>query len=351
MRKIALYASGALIVLAAAAAIASGYLYFYSQRPHARFVLNMAGLRAPAEFTEREVTLDVKGRRVPVLMFTKQGAPGGRYMMLLHGFSPEAHRDPRMKKLAVSICDGTGLGVFIPRVDSFFRGKLAGGEVTGEIAETYTALARAYPGRYYAFGACLGATVMVVALQKVPAELYPKKLLLFGPITDGKALLKDHSEKRLPGQDIILKLVVTANMEIFSEKEKSLIRTAMMNAGTGRTDESRIKRILGERLFHDISIVNLKNSDIEAVTPESMAGAGAVVPDSRFYILHSRNDTIVPSVQGRGISDVIRGRGGRAPYLETGLFSHADSNITAGTFVGELRYMLSFFADFFAEEN
>ena len=77
----------------------------------------------------RLIKSDATLRQVPVLMFTKQGAPGGRYMMLLHGFSPGAHRDPRMKKLAVSICDGTGIGVFIPRVDSFFRGKLAGSKV------------------------------------------------------------------------------------------------------------------------------------------------------------------------------------------------------------------------------
>lgn len=350
MKKIARYLLIVLAVIVSLAAAAAVWFYFYSQKPHARFVLDMAGIREPVDFREREITLEVKGKQVPVTEFTKPGAPGGRYMVLLHGFAPEAHRDPRMKKLAASICDGTGITVFIPLIKSLFNRAISMKEIADEIGGTYTTLARAYQGRYYAFGACMGGSLLVMGMQNVPRELYPQKLLLFGPITDGKSLMKDHSEKRIPGQDIILKLIITANMEVYNEKEKALIRKAMMNAGAGRTDESKMKRILGERLFHDISIVNLKNRDLESVTPDTILGRGSV-PDAKFYILHSRNDTIVPSVQGKSIAQIIKGRGGKAPYLETGLFDHAESHITARGFISEMWYMMSFWADFFAEEN
>jgi len=195
----------------------------------------------------------------------------------------------------------------------------------------------------------MGASLLAMGLQTVPAEIYPEKLLLVGPITDGKSLMKLHDGNGIPNQDIIFKLIVTANMEVFSDNEKALIRKAMLNAGSGKTDESRIRRILGERLFNDISIVSLKNRDMESVTPDSILGSG--VPNAKFYILHSRNDTIVPSVQGKSISRIIRGRGGKAPYLETGLLDHADSHITARGFISEARHMMSFWADFFAEER
>ena len=349
LKKFTRYLCIGLAALALVVAAASVWFYFYSKKPHARFVLNMAGVREPVDFQERELRLDVKGASVPVMEFVKPGATVGRYMVLLHGFSPLAHRDPRMKKMAASICDATGITVFIPRVASLFHDKLSMNEAAAEIADTYTSLSRAHPGRYYAFGVCMGASLLVMGLQKVPADIYPTKLLLVGPITDGKSLMKLHGEKNIPNQDIIFKLIVTANMEVFNDNEKALIRKAMLNAGSGRTDESRIRRILGERLFNDISIVSLKNRDMESVTPDSILGSG--VPNAKFYILHSRNDTIVPSVQGKSIAQIIRGRGGKAPYLETGLLDHADSHITARGFISEARHMMSFWADFFAEER
>jgi hypothetical protein len=351
LRKVFRITAVVLACLGALIAALSVFLYFYVQKPHVRFVLNMSGLREPRSYTESEILLDYDSASAPVLMYQRPGETPGRYMLLLHGFAPEGHRDPRMKRMAASICDATGIGVMVPGISSMLTGHLKFHDILREIAGVYTALARTYPGRYYAFGACMGASLLVLALNDVPGEFYPKKLLLFGPIADGSSLLNDYNTGKMKGADIILKLAVTANMGVFSEKERDLIRKAMMNAGAGRTDESRMKQILGDKLFHDISIVSLKNSDIESLDAAGMLGGSAALPESRFYIMHSRNDSIVPSTQGKSISEFIRGRGGRAPFLETGLFDHAESRITATSLVSELKYMLSFFADFFDEND
>ncbi len=351
VKKVVRITAVVLACLGVLLAVVSVFLFFYVQKPHVRFVLNMSGLREPTSFTEREINLEHDGASAPVLIYQRPGESPGRYMLLLHGFAPEGHRDPRMKRMAASICDATGIGVMVPGISSMLTGHLKFDDIMREISGVYTALARAHPGRYYAFGACMGASLLVLSLNDVPRELYPKKLLLFGPIADGSSLLNDYNSGKMKGADIILKLAVTANMGVFSEKERDLIRKAMLNAGTGRTDESRMKQILGDKLFHDISIVSLKSTDIESLDAAGMLGGGADLPESRFYIMHSRNDSIVPSTQGKSISEFIQSRGGRAPYLETGLFDHADTRITATSLAAELNYMLSFFADFFDENT
>lgn len=310
-----------------------------------KFLLTNTGFRSPGDYTKKEVFIDVKGEKVPVMFYCHKHAKSKKYFMLQHGLTPEGHKHPKIDRFAASICDATGMNVVIPYV----RGSIEGGSLTKTyetMADIYTVLVKNYPGRYRAFGACIGANILLVALNRVPDEIYPEKIFMLGPFYDGMTLFEFYNNLSKPDDiDIMVKMAITLNMDIFSEKEKDLIRKAIAASKPGTTDRSEMKKILGEKLFTDIAVVKLHHKDFEAIGPKTMFGKNKA--KCKFFILHSKTDNIIPYFEGKNLADFMKKSGISTKFLGTEYIEHAQNQTSVTGFIKEMKYLVQFFDELF----
>lgn len=345
-KKILLTTAIVIISLAVLAALCVAIAYHEAIKdPGARFLLSNTGFREPARFVRKEVFLNVKDKKVPARLYRFPGHVSKKYFLLQHGLTPDAYKHPKIDRFARSICDATGMNVIIPMVE---------GSVTGDslrntydrMADIYTATMRTYPGRYRAFGACIGANVLLIALNKVPEEFYPEKIFMLGPFADGKALFNFYNKLLNPEEiDIMVKLAITLNMDVFSQKEKALISKAIAASKPGVTDRSEMKKILGEKLYNDIAIVKLHHDDFEAINPRSMFGTKRA--RCTYYILHSKTDNIIPYFEGKNLAEFMKKSGINTNFLGTEILDHAENKTSVTGFLHELKYMVRFFDELF----
>lgn len=338
---------GAGIVLLALCAVAGGLAAWYWQRPSVRFLSVITGIAEPRGVTRLEEFVTPAGRPVSVMVYRVARPAAKRYFMLIPGLTPEGNRHDKIDRMARAFCYATGITILVPDVAALHGPTLDAGALRREIAGTYLALRDRYPGDYQAFGACFGASALVAAMATVPADRYPKKMLLYGPFMDGRELLTFYNKVNAD-VDFIVKLGISARMDIFTPAEQALIKKAMTLAGSGTTDRSRIRRIVGERLFNDIAVVRLRQPDLEAVNVDTLFGRGRPVPDCRYFILHSKSDTIIPLREGENLFAYLRRQGAHAQFLGTTLFSHTENRVTVTGMVTEFRYLVAFFDDYFA---
>ena len=339
MKKILAIITAVLLLVFAIAGVFGYKLY---SRPGIRHILNMSGYTEPDDYIKEEVTIQVNDKNIPVMKYTRPGDPSKTWYILIHGFAPAAHTHPRLNQMAASICDVTGMSVLIPRIPAFFEKDADVQPIVKDIRNVYTALVREFPGKHRGFGACLGGTMLLLALQEVPASVYPGKILLFGPMNDGKGLARsmNDNDQQL---DFIVKLAITANMEIFSKEERELIHDAMMATSPGRTDRARMKQILGESLYQDISILKVDRSFFNKY---SKAKPGQVVPrevECQYFILHSRNDDIIPFSEGRSLFESLEAEGKNVQFYGTEVTGHTRNRVTVKGLYHELKYLAEFF--------
>ena len=331
------------LALLAAASAAIGYALALRD-PGARFLLSNTGFREPMRFVKTEVYLDVKGEKVPAMLYRFPGHVSHTYFMLQHGLTPDAYKHPKIDRFARSICDATGMNVIIPMV----KGSIEGGSLTNayqRMADIYTAVARQYPGRYRAFGACIGANILLVALNRVPDEYYPEKIFMLGPFADGRKLFAFYNKLLHPEDiDIMVKLAITLNMDIFTKEEKALISKAIAASKPGVTDRSEMKKILGSKLYNDIAIVKLHHNDFEAINPRSMFSKRM---KCKYFILHSKTDNIIPFYEGQNLAEFMRKSGISTNFLGTEILDHAENKTSVTGFMHELKYMIRFFDELF----
>jgi len=321
--------------------------YYHAHKAALTFILDQAGYCKATGYIQQEISIHVDHTTVPVMFYHHPKVKSDVYYVLIHGFAPQAHKHEKIHLMAASLCDATGVNVLIPYIPSYFRQDRKNfHEISEEISAIYTALARKYPGKYRAFGACLGATFLVSSLRDVPADIMPEKLFLFGPYNDGKELNSFFSNDNTTDIDFIVKLVISFNMDIYTEKEKSLIQKAMMSSKPGRTDESTMKQILGSDLFKNISIVRFNPKDFQIMNIKQ-SSALAKFSKTKFYIMHSRNDSIIPFSEGRALSDSLKKKGAEVNFLGTELFEHSQNKTTVSGLYNELKYMIYFFDELF----
>ncbi len=343
--KMLMIGAGAVVALLLLSAFIA-VLVMYS-RPGVRYLAYMSGIVRPGGFIREETTIRVGKEDVPLMVYRRPGRASTRNFFLVHGLTHEAHKHPQIDRMASSISGATGMSVYIPRISGFLVKGLTSDEITTEIADAYTAVAKKYPGTYRAFGACFGATALIAAMKKVDPELYPKKILLYGPFMDGKKLIHFYNSINAD-IDFIVKLGVSAEMDIYTDEEKKLLRKAIALSGPGKTDETMMRQIIGEKLFRDISVVKLRQERLEAVGAGTLFG-NRKLPDCAYYILHSEHDTIIPVSEGKSLFQYLRSRGASARFYGTELFSHTENRVTVTGFVKEIAYMGSFFDDFFRD--
>jgi hypothetical protein len=325
-----------------------GLLIAVLRMPSVKYLLNMSGYLKPGNFVKSEEYISVKGIPVPVMIYRHPSRKTDLYFVLIHGFTAEAHKHPQIDRMASSLCDATGMTIAVPRIDSFLEKEMNYSHITANIEAVYLSFTEKYRGRYRAFGACLGGTGLLMALRNIPQAVYPQKIFLYGPLIDGKHLVNAINQEKNTRFDIIVKLALSGGMEAFTPEEKDLIHRAMMASGTGPTDESRMRRILGDRLYHDLSVVKFSNAAVEAVTPRGMLDAANRIPDCTYYIMHSKSDQIIPYVEGVNLSKYISGQGGRVRFFGTELVSHTENRVTVTGFFHEALYLVRFFNELFA---
>ncbi len=319
--------------------------YILMQKPSVKFLLTNSGFRTPARYTKKEIIMDMKGEKVPVIVYRHETTKSDRYFMLQHGLTPQGHKHPKIDRFAASLCDATGMNVVIP----FVKGSIQGGSLTKtyeNMADIYTVLVKQFPGRYRAFGACIGANILLVALNRVPDEIYPEKIFMLGPFFDGRTLFDFYNKISKPEDiDIMVKMAITLNMDVFSEKEKDLIRKAIAASKPGTTDRSEMKKILGDRLFSDITVVKLHHRDFEDINPKTMFGKNRA--KCKFFILHSKNDNVIPFFEGKNLAEFMKKSGISTRFLGTEYVEHAQNQASVTGFLKEMKYLIRFFDELF----
>jgi hypothetical protein len=322
--------------------------YLYSRKPGVRFLLCISGVRSPRDFTRHEITIKAGSAEIPVMVYNPAQLESDTYWILQHGITPQAHKHPRMDQLASSLCHAAGVNVLIP----YIRGSVEGRdliEAVREIGTIYAALAAAFPGRYRAMGACIGANGLLLALNDVASDIYPEKMLLVGPFFDGAELVKSYNEAGL-GMDIIGKMVLTMNAKVFSDNEREAIRRAISVSKPGMTDVGEMRKVLGEKLFNDLLILDIHHGEFESVNGPAMFRKNKKLPHCKYYILHSKTDNIVPFYQGESLYKYIKGLGGDSSFLGTEILSHSENTITVTGLVKEITHMVNFLDDLFAND-
>ncbi|PKL35397.1 MAG: hypothetical protein CVV44_21560 [Spirochaetae bacterium HGW-Spirochaetae-1] len=336
------------VLIAFAVLIVVSISYYHSHKAALTFILDQAGYFKATDYIQQEISVNIDDTTIPVMFYHHPKVKSDVYYVLIHGFAPQAHKHEKIHLMAASLCDATGVNVFIPYIPSYFKKDRKNfQEINKEIGVIYTTLAQKYPGKYRAFGACLGATFLVSSFRDVPADIMPEKLFLFGPYNDGKELNSFFKDENSSDIDFIVKLVISSNMDIYSEKEKSLIQKAMMSSKPGRTDESKMKQILGAGLFKNISIVQFNPKDFQ-ILDIKQSTALAKFSKTKFHIMHSRNDSIIPFSEGRALSDSLKEKGADVNFLGTELFEHSQNKTTVSGLYNELKYMIYFFDELFA---
>ena len=327
-------------------------LRVFLNKPSVKFLLHMSELTTPKNYTtEEQFFYDNPIKSIGVMIYRHKKVKSKKYYMIVHGLTPQDYNHPAMHLLASSICDATGMNVLKPYIKSQtekVRSLVA--DSVENIAFTYKTLYEKIPGDYRAMGGCIGGTSLLIALEKVPREIYPKKVLLFGPVFNGKAML-DFYNKAGVNVDFIVKLAVSLTNDIYNEDERKLIQKAFNAVKPGVTDKNEMKKILGSGLYNDLLMLKVRNSEFEDLDLSKILLFNNTFPDCEYFILHSTNDSIVPKAQGEALFKFMKKHGYYTNFIGTEIFDHSDNKITATGFIKEMKYLVKFFDELFKGDN
>ena len=328
--------------------------YVYYTKPSVKFLLSHAGIIKLDNYNKERVFIKLDDVESPVLLYRSKNRASNKYFVLIHGFAPTGENHKKMDLLARSITGSTGMNVLVPRISKFLDKQAKLPEAVKNIREVYLKLNEKYPGEYRAFGSCLAGTSLLSALKTVPKKIYPKKIFLYGSFNIGDSIvnlvnenLKGDEDKDSIQPDFLLKLALTSNMDKFTEKEQDLIHKAIMKVKPGKTDEKRMEKILGKSLFNVISVINIDKNFLEKSGASKLLKGYEVLPNCKYFILHSKNDDIIPYEEGQSLSKFLKKQGGDVDFFGTELFSHTENNITVTGTYQEIKYMVSFFDGLF----
>ncbi len=334
------------LVICAMTAGAMVWLYF---KPSVRFMLAMNDSIVPGGIIEREVMLRTNEGDTPMLMYYREDAHKDRYFFLIHGLTPKSYKHPTMKKISGALAWASGYTVLVPHIRGSETSRSIK-EVCSDIVQIYTDLRAQYQGRFHAFGACISATILLLALNDVPQDLYPEKVYLHGPFLNGE-MLADFYNKSGMEVDYIVKLANAIRNKSFSESEKKLLSKAIAATKPGTTDREEMKQILGEELYWKAEKAPVDYSEFKEINELTLFPKGRPLPKCKYYITHSRSDNIIPYSMGMGLHQYLLTRGLSSKFLATGAFQHSDSAGSLFKLIGEAGMLMNFFDDLFGDEN
>ncbi len=334
------------IIIVVVLILASTILVLFN-KPSVRFMLVMNDTISPPGIIEREVTLRSNGENTPMMVYSRNNAASDRYYFLVHGLTPKSYRHPTIQKIAGAIVWASGCTVFVP----YIRGSETDRSikhVCSDIVRLYTDLRTQYNGSFNAFGACISATILLLALNDVPQELYPKKVFLHGPFLNGE-MLADFYNKSGMEIDFIVKMANAIRNKSFSEEEKALLSKAIAATKPGITDREEMKRILGEKLYEKTEKAPVDYSEFKEINELTLFPKNRPLPKCRYYITHSRSDNIIPYSMGMGLHQYLLQRGLPSKFIATGAFQHSDKAGSLLKLAKEATSLMDFFDDLFEE--
>ena len=325
------------------------YLHYkpFLSKPSVRFLMHMSELTTPGNFTTEEKTINIDDGTLTVMLYKHKSIRSDKYYILFHGLTPDEYNHPTMKLLAGAICDATGMNVLRPYiVHKTHQTYPAVQQIIQRIITAYTTLYNHYPGQFRAVGICISATALLIALEDVPREIYPDKLLLIGPMFDGKSLIEFYNKNGVH-VDFIVRLSNSMNNMEFTEKERKLIAQAFKSTKPGPTDKNQMKKILGSGLYNNILMMKVENKEIENMNVEDILGKNKSLPSCEYFILHTSNDTIIPQAQGKKLYNFMKKNKFHTNFIGTELYDHSKKAIKVSGFIKELKYLVQFYDGLF----
>jgi hypothetical protein len=345
MKKILLIA-GICVTVIIAVITAGGYRLY--QKPSVRFLLIVTDIIKPSGYEKKETVLKLKEWDTPMMIFTPVNSKPGKYYFFLHGFSPEAYRHPTLLKMAATIAEVTGRTVFIPFIKGITKKGWTLAEVAKQVGSVYMDLRKQRPGKYNAFGACVAGTGLLVAFNTIPVGDYPDKLFLYGPFFTGKGLV-DYYNRAGVEIDYIVKMANALNSRDYTEKQRNLVSRAILASRPGTTDREAMRAILGDVLYNRIDRSPVDNKEFIAINTGSIFTKGKKLPDSRFYIIHSNADNIIPYSFGLSLHRFLLSCGVKSRFAGTGIFSHSEKKYSIFDSYKEIINLISLLDDLFEE--
>lgn len=274
--------------------------YILGSNPGTRFLLLQANIINPVRVIKEEFTINTEETKIPVYHYHSK-IKSDRYYIFLHGLTPLGYKHPTINSFAAAFVDATGINVFIPDFTHYIKKNQNFKTIETGVSKIYLKLNKLYPGRYRGFGACIGGSVLLNAMSELPKDVLPEKIFLYGPYNNGKGLmpvLKAAADSANEKVDFIVRLTLSSRDENFSEQERDLIEKALTATKPGKTDTTRMKKILGSDLFNTISVINFNQSDLKDLDVE-VSGLTDHFSDTKFFIIHSKTDRIIPFQEGK----------------------------------------------------
>ncbi len=334
-----------LIILFVIVPVPLTVLYIYSAgNPGLRFLLTQNKVLPRLGVNRKEINFKIGDTEIPAFHYFSN-KKSDKYYFFIHGLTPLGYKHPRMDSIARSFVNAADVNVLLPEFTYFIKKNQNGKTISISLIDIYKFLYKNYKGKYRAFAACIGAPMLLNAMNHMPREILPEKVFLVGPYNNGKGLLpvlESGAKKENKKIDFIVRLSLSSRNDKFSEQEKNLIEKALKATKPGKTDTTRMKKILGSRLFNNIRIFKFTHDDIKDFNVEN-PGLAEHFSKTRFFILHSNQDFIIPFQEGKALSKRLKKTGADVSFLGTEFISHTENTVTVSGLYQELKYLIKFF--------
>jgi len=316
--------------------------------PVLRFMLVMNEIVPAWGVTMQEVTLPLgNDRNTKMTIYQPVFSQNNKYYFCVHGLTPQGYTHPSLIKLAKALALATGRKVMVP----YLYGSETDRDIidaTKEIRLMYLAVRKLYPGEYNGFGACISATMLVAALKDIPGQLYPKKIFMYGPFLNGEMLMHFYNTSNMD-VDFIVKLANAIRHSKLTKEEKKLVGQAIAATKPGITDKTEIEKILGHTLYTKVDMLKIENPEFKQINEITLFDRSKPLPQCKYYILHSRQDNIIPYSMGMSMHKYLLQLGLHSTFVATGAFQHTQKEKSFNTLKSEFNEIYAFFHDLFKE--
>jgi len=327
--------------------IITGFVVFISN-PVLRFMLVMNEIVPAWGVLSQEVVLPLENnKKTKMTIYQPVFAKPDAYYFCVHGLTPQGYTHPSMVKLAKALALATRRKVLVP----YLFGSETDRDIidaTKEIKSMYLAARKLYPGKYNGFGACIAATMLVAALKDIPASLYPHKIFMYGPFLNGEMLMHFYNTSGMD-VDFIVKLANAIRHPKLTQEEKNLVGKAIAATKPGVTDKALMKHILGQDLYTKIDSLKIENPEFKQINEMTLFDTSKPLPQCKYYILHSRQDNIIPYSMGMSMHKYLLQLGLKSTFVATGAFQHTQKGRSYKTLKAEFNEIYAFFDDLFKE--
>ncbi len=288
----------------------------------------------------QQVVVPSRHGPLPALHFAPRPSGSTRpLLMTLNGYAARGARDPRMQRAASNLA-ASGFEVYMPVLPSVEALQLAP-QVVDELAVFIAALSESTQRPLSLFSASLTASLALVACSRPELQNRVAAVMAIGPYAD---LLRTVDYVMHRGRDAYGRYVIWMNFaERISGPNPGLVRlfrTAIDDDGWQRRHphlpgalrqadphtRALFKRFAYDSVFSDMhwrEVANQLRHDPRWLSDMNPLNRINQLQSS-LYLLHGRNDEVIPPRESQELHRAYRARGGRSHLLLSPLISHAD---------------------------